>query len=441
LFEKRSSYQFYDESRKIFLPDRFVKGSCAYCSAADQYGDQCENCGKLLDTETLLNPTSAVSGTPASIRETSHWFLDLTRCEKEVSTWLENAYLRETTRSYVRGLISTGLVKRSMTRDLDWGVPVPLSDPEAQNKVLYVWFDAPIGYISNTKELCESSNGKAEQYTEWWKNPDCDIVHFIGEDNTVFHCVIWIAMLKAEGTFRLPRSVVVNQFINVQFPGKEPEKMSKSRGTAVWIKDTLAQGIGPDSLRYYLTCIAPERARAVYKPDDLVQRHNSELANTLGNFVHRIVSFTLKYCGPKVPNYNQGLLNETDLKFQADLKAAFNETTEFLEACYCRSALDRIMEFCRVCNRYVDSQAPWTTRKSYMPRTEATLALALNAIKFLSVTLSPFIPESAQKIQKILNLDTAKLCWQDAVQPLAGGAALNEPQILFAKIEGQPKTA
>ncbi len=434
-FEKQSSRQFYDDSKQMFLPDRFVKGTCGYCAAADQHGDQCENCGKMLDVDTVQNPRSVVSGNPASVRETFHWFLDLSRFEGAVSKWLETAEVRDTSRRYVQGLLSTGFIKRSMTRDIDWGVPVPIDDVDAKSKVLYVWFDAPIGYISNTQQLCAERGEGVEHYTDWWKSEDCDILHFIGEDNTIFHCVIWIAMLSSEGSYKLPRGVVINQFLNVQFPGREVEKISKSRGTALWMKDYVASGENPDTLRYYLTMIAPERARSTFKPDDMLQRHNSELANVLGNFVHRIVSFTHKYVGPHVPDYLEEKVSDTDKAFVALLEKAFHDTTEQLEGYNFRAALEVLMEFARSCNRYVDEKAPWTTRKTDMETTKVTLATALKAIHFFTIVLTPFMPFTTAKMAATLNLDLAKLCWDDALRAQPAGSTLKEPQILFAKIE------
>ncbi len=434
-FSKESTRQFYDESRQMFLPDRFVTGTCAYCNTAGQHGDQCENCGKMLDVDTLKDAKSALSGEPTTIRETVHWFLDLSRFQDEVAQWIDKAYLRDHTRSYVKGLLSSGLVKRSMTRDIDWGIPLPIDDADAKGKVLYVWFDAPIGYVSNTMELCAELDGDPERYADWWKSEDTEIVHFIGEDNTIFHSVIWIAILKAEGTFRLPAGVVVNQFLNIQFPGQEEGKISKSRGTAVWIQDYLEQGGNPDALRYYLTMIAPERSRTVYKPDDLIQRNNSELANILGNFVHRIASFTQKYAGPQIPARPEDKITEADRAFAQSFEKTFNSVTECLERFSFRSALEQLMEFCRTCNRYVDEKAPWVTRKTDMEATNVTLAYALDAIHFLAVTLMPFMPFTAEKIARMLDLDPEQLRWEDALRPRPAGSPLNQPEILFSKIE------
>ncbi|MBN8550464.1 MAG: methionine--tRNA ligase [Deltaproteobacteria bacterium] len=434
-FEKQSTRQFFDASKDMFLPDRYVTGTCAYCKTPDQNGDQCENCGKMLDVDSLLDARSVMSKTPATVKESAHWFLDLSRFEKEVATWLESSTLREHTRNYVSGLLSTGLVKRAMTRDLTWGIPVPLQDPDAKGKVLYVWFDAPIGYISNTKELCEMRGESEEKYADWWKSDDCDVFHFIGEDNTIFHCVIWIAMLSAEGSFKLPKGVIVNQFLNIQFPGQDQEKISKSRGTAVWIEDYIASGANSDVLRFYLTSIAPERARTVYKPEDLVQRNNSELANVLGNFVHRIVSFTHKYFGPQVPEFPAAKVNDTDRAFEKRLLETHEKLTQHLEGFAFKQGLETIMEFCRDANKYVDEKAPWTTRKTDMELTAVSLAYGLRAIRYLSVALAPYMPDTAAKISKTLCIDTANQRWDDALKALPAGSPLAVPEILFSKIE------
>lgn len=351
-FEKQSTRQFYDEAKEMFLPDRFVKGTCGFCGTPDQNGDQCENCGKMLDVDTLKEARSTVSGQPAVVRETVHWFLDLSRFEGDVTRWLEKSDLRDHTRSYVQGLLSTGLVKRSMTRDLDWGIPVPLEEPEARNKVLYVWFDAPIGYISNTYKLCEEQ-GDPSRFEALWRSPDTEILHFIGEDNTIFHCVIWIAMLHADASYQLPHGVIVNQFLNFQ-KGGEVEKISKSRGTAIWIEDYLAEGNMPDSLRYYLTSIAPESARTIYRPDDLVQRHNTDLANALGNFVNRILSFNSKYVGTVVPECPLEKVTARDEEFRALMKETHRRADELLSNYSFKAALECIMAFVRECNKYSD---------------------------------------------------------------------------------------
>ncbi|MCB0332950.1 MAG: methionine--tRNA ligase [Bdellovibrionales bacterium] len=434
-FEKKKSEQFYDESKGAFLPDRYVKGTCGYCDATDQYGDQCENCGKVLDVSTLKDAVSVLSGSKATIRETTHWFIDLSKSQSVVEEWLKSSEVRDHTRKYVSGLLSTGLVQRSMTRDLDWGIPVPLDDPEAAGKVLYVWFDAPIGYISNTEELCEERDGDSEKYVDWWKSKDCSIYHFIGEDNTIFHCVIWIAMLAAEGSYQLPTGVFVNQYLNIQFPDKEAEKISKSRGNAVWIGDYLEKGGSPDSLRYYLTAIAPERARSIFKPDDLVQRNNTDLANVIGNFVNRILSFTKKHVGDTSPQINEQKLEDTDREFRALRKSTHGTVTELLEGAQTKGALEAIMEYARACNKYVDDMAPWATRKTDMARTELTLAVAIEAIAFLGVMLNPFLPFASEKLLRMLSISVDALSWDDALKGHELGITLGETEILFSKME------
>ncbi len=434
-FEKKSTKQYFDTEKGVFLPDRFVKGTCGHCGTKEQNGDQCENCGRVLDVSTLKDAMSVLSGKPATVRETVHWFLDLSQFKDTVAGWLKSANMRETTRNYVQSLLDQGLVTRSMTRDIPWGIPVPLQDPDAKDKVLYVWFDAPIGYISNTLQLCQERNGDAQLYKDWWKSPDTEIVHFIGEDNTIFHCVIWIAMLAAEGSYQLPSAVVVNQFLNIQFPDKEAEKISKSRGTAVWIEDYLNEGGNPDVLRYYLTTIAPERARTVYKPEDLLQRNNTDLANTLGNFVNRVVSFTHKYVGPLVPEIDASKVSAVDKELISKMHQAHKEVSERLNVYEFKGALERLLEFARDCNKYVDEKAPWVSRKTDMEATKVTLAYGLKAIHFFAITLSPFLPATAEKLQKQLQLDKAKLNWESALTPGAGGSPIGEPEILFAKME------
>jgi methionyl-tRNA synthetase len=323
-----------------------------------------------------------------------------------------------------------------MTRDISWGIPVPLSDPEARDKVLYVWFDAPIGYISFTKDYLSQLGGGEEAYADWWKSPDTELYHFIGEDNTIFHCVIWIAMLSAEGTFKLPTGVIVNQFLNIQFPGQEEEKISKSRGTAIWIEDFLASGGSVDSLRYYLTMIAPEKARTVYKPEDFAQRHNSELANALGNFVNRVLSFTVKHFGPGLPEYDPSVVADADRAFRRAMEECFTSVTAAFENHQFKTAVELTMEFCRECNRYVDAQAPWKTRKENPEISKVTLVHSLEAIRFLAIMLAPVMPGISEKMLAAFAVTPTKPLWGTAIDRIAPGTALSVPAILFEKLEG-----
>jgi methionyl-tRNA synthetase len=438
-FVKETSRQFYDETKGVFLPDRYVRGTCGFCGAPDQNSDQCEACGKVLDVDTVKDPKSVMSGGPASVRETIHWFLDLSRFQSEVEDWIRSAFLRESTRAYVTGLLHSGLIKRSMTRDISWGIPVPLSDSDAKGKVLYVWFDAPIGYISNTIEMCVGEGGAPADADRWWRDKDTEIVHFIGEDNTVFHCVIWIAMLNAAGLYNLPKGVVVNHFLNFQSTSGEVEKMSKSRGTAFWLGDYIEQGGDPDSLRYYLTATAAEKARGVFKPDDLEARHNSELADTLGNLVNRITSFSLKYCGETVPEYDRARETDVDRALEQTLRQTFEKATTELEAYSLKATLETIMEFSRACNRYVDEKAPWSTRKTDMEVTKVTLAVCLRAIHALGVMLNPFIPFASAKILAAFGRQVNEVSWSDAVEYEVGGRPLSQPPILFQKLGVAPR--
>lgn len=434
-FEKRRGLQFYDPSREVFLPDRFVRGTCGFCNTADQNGDQCENCGKILDAESLKNAVSVFSGEPAEVRETYNWYLDLSKFEGQVRAWTEKSTLRETTRRYLTGLLSTGLVQRSMTRDLSWGIPLPLDDPDAAGKVLYVWFDAPIGYISNTKELCAERDGSPERYAEWWQSEDCKIYHFIGEDNTVFHCIIWIAMLSAEGSCQLPSGVVVNQFVNIQFPGRPEEKISKSRGTAIWVGEYVAKGGDKDALRYYLAAIAPERARAVFKPEDMVARYNADLANTVGNFVHRVLSFSRKHFGERVPALDEESLDEDSRGFLEKREESHTKITAALEGFQSKAALEEIMSFARECNRYVDEKAPWKLRKEHPDEAARCLSVCMHAILSLGIWLTPFIPASTSRLLGFFEAADNCQHWELARTRSLAGTLFREPAILFQKIE------
>jgi len=430
-FEKKESEQFYDEKKEMFLPDRFVEGTCGFCGAKDQRGDQCEDCGKVLDMASLKSARSALTGEPASVRKTTHWYLDLGQSQDVVGDWIEKADLRKGTRAYVRGLIEAGLVSRAMTRDIDWGIPVPLpEDPDSKGKVLYVWFDAPIGYISNTEKLvAEKGQGS---YEDHWKSDDSEVLHFIGEDNTVFHCIIWIAMLAAEGSYKLPKGVVVNNFLNIQFPGSEAEKISKSRGAAVWISDFLKEGGDPEALRYYLTLIAPQTARTVFQPEGVEGFKDSDLADTLGNFVNRVLTFSIKYAGPEVPEVEESLLADVDREILEGAKAAHKEASQLIEEYAFREAQQRVFDYVRDCNKYFNDKAPWVSRKTDMDATKVTLFCSIQAIKTLSVILAPFLPKTAERIAKMLGLPV-QTAWSQGLEPLPSGHPLGEPEILFLK--------
>jgi len=433
-FVKRRTKQLFDVQAGKFLPDRYVKGTCPYCGYESAYGDQCEACGKSLDPLTLKNPVSTITGTTPEVRETVHWYFKLRDFEEPLRRYLDShSEWRPHVLNFARGLLNEGLPERAMTRDLDWGIPVPLDDPDAAGKVLYVWFDAPIGYVSFTAKYCELHEGSWQAYENWWKDPDCKIVHFIGEDNIIFHALIWPAMLLGEGTYQLPHNVVANCFLNIRFPGKEEEKISKSRGTAIWIEEYLKL-FDPDPLRYYLTVIAPETQRTTFDIDEFVQRNNSELLANLGNFVHRTITFTHRYLDGRVPHISKPL-DEADSQ-QLDLcRQTPHKVAENLEALRFRAALAEVMNLVRAANAYFNARQPWQQRKEDLEACKTTINVCLQTIKTLMTVMQPFLPFSARKIASMLQVDESAFAWEQADVPLPEGHGLGQPQILFKKID------
>ncbi|MEP0841145.1 MAG: methionine--tRNA ligase, partial [Phycisphaerae bacterium] len=440
-FTKKRTQQLFDVQAGQFLPDRYVKGECYLCHYAEAYGDQCENCGNSMEAARLINPVSTITGTRPELRETTHWYLQLDRFQEPLRQWLESKRepadgsppWRETVLNFSLGQIKAGLPERAMTRDLSWGVPVPLDDPDAAGKVLYVWFDAPIGYVSFTARLCERTGGDWRDYVRWWKDPACRILHFIGEDNTVFHALTWPAMLMAEGTYQLPSNVVANAFLNIKFPGKEEEKISKSRGTAVWIEDYL-KTFDPDPLRYYLTAIAPETARTAFDFDDFVSRNNGELGNALGNFVNRSVTFAHKYFEGRVPP--AGRRGGPDLEQLALLARQTDAVANHLEHLRFKAALAEVMSLARASNGYFDVKKPWQTRKTDLADCGTAINVCLQTVRTLATLMAPFLPFSAAKCAAMLHLDPA-LPWSAATREIPEGQALGEPVILFKKLEAE----
>ncbi len=447
-FTKKSTVQLYDADAGQFLPDRYVKGTCYHnlpngspCKYPEAYGDQCEHCGNAIDPMKLIDPVSTITGTRPQPRETTHWYLQLQQFEGRLREWLESKRApadgppwRETVLNFSLGAIRQGLPERAMTRDLDWGVPVPLDDPDTRGKVLYVWFDAPIGYVTFTAKLCERLDGDWQTYADWWKSPDCRIVHFIGEDNTVFHALTWPAMLLAESSYQLPWYVVANAFLNIRFPGKEEEKISKSRGTAVWIEEYL-KTFDPDPLRYYLTAIAPENQRTAFSIDDFITRNNNELVNALGNFFNRSLPFAHRYFGGKVPD--PGQREQIDRGQLAAIPVRRDRIAEHLDAFRFKAALQELMDFARAANGYVDAKKPWVQCKNDLPACGTTINVCIQTVRALATFMAPFLPFSAEKTAGMLNLDAAAgaLPWDLATQELPAGHTLNEPVILFKKLD------
>jgi methionyl-tRNA synthetase len=321
-----------------------------------------------------------------------------------------------------------------MTRDLSWGIPVPLDDPDAAGKVLYVWFDAPIGYISFTAACCAQQAGEWAAYEQWWADPETAIVHFIGEDNTVFHALTWPAMLMAEGQYQLPHAVVANNFMNLKVAG-ETAKISKSSTAAdapVWVEEYLKQGLDPDRLRFYLTRAAPESARTAYDPAEFVARNDSELADTLGNFVNRALSFGVRFFDGRVPD--AAAQTDADRRHLARAAAALAKVGTCLGECRFRAGLEELLAFAGACNEYVNTRAPWSSRKDNLPDCAAAIATCIHAIHYLAIMAHPFMPGAARKMLTMLNVPEAPIRWQPPPSPVVG-AALGTPQILFAKLE------
>lgn len=431
--EKRQSNQLFDPHANMFLPDRYVRGTCPFCGG-DALGDQCENCGKDQDPLELGSPESTITGTTPEVRQTVHWYFRQDRLATKLTEWLSSRQdWRATVRNFALGMLKQGLKPRPVTRDLTWGVPVPLhADPDSVGKVLYVWFDAPIGYVTFTADWAEAQGLERETYADWWKNKHVPIYHFIGEDNIVFHSLMWPAMLMAEGSFQLPTNVVANAFINIQFPGKEEEKMSKSRGTAVWIGEYL-KDYDPDPLRYYLTLIAPENQRTAFNMDDLIRRNNDELVGTLGNFVHRTLIFSHKYLGSRVPQIATSSPEISQvLAFVEQLPEMVGRE---LDAFRFKNAMGLVMELARKGNRFFDHQAPWKQRKDNPAGCETTIAVCLRIAKSLAILGEPFLPFSCSRVADFLGLDAEERSWLRAHEPLDERQLIEPPTTLFRKID------
>lgn len=451
LFTKRKTKQLYDVQAEQFLPDRFVQGTCPHCGSDNAFGDQCENCGRSVEQTSLINPISKMTGSTPELRETIHWYLRLDELQEKLKTWLTQkkdsdacgAVWRSVVLNQSLGrIVAEGLPERAMTRDLTWGVPVPLEDPDAQGKSLYVWFDAPIGYVSFTAAHCANQGEGEDGYTRWWKDPKCKVVHFIGEDNIVFHAITWPAMMLAThdsgslqgeaGEYQLPHNVVANSFMNIKFPGKEEEKISKSRGTAVWITDFLTR-FDTDPLRYYLTAVAPETVRTAFDIDDFISRNNSELLNALGNFFNRTITFVHKYFDGKVPA--PATRDETDLAQLERCREAVTKTGAEFEACRFKAALGEVMSLARAGNLYFDQTKPFRTRKTDMEACGRAINVCLQTARTLTTLAAPVLPTITEKCANMLKLDGDYRLWSRATEELPAGHDLGAAEILVKKLD------
>ncbi len=423
-FVVRKSKQLYDEGAGRFVADRYVVGECPVCHAQGAYGDQCEKCGSSLSPTDLINPRCAETGNVPVLRETEHWYLPLEDYQQALEKWILEGHKEWRTNVYgqCKSWLDLGLQPRAVTRDLDWGIPVPVEG--AEGKVLYVWFDAPIGYISNTREILPDS------WEKWWKDPETRIINFIGKDNIVFHCIIFPAMLMAYGDgFQLPDNVPANEFLNL-----EGNKISTSRNWAVWLHEYLHDFPGKqDVLRYVLTANAPETRDNDFTWSDFQARNNSELVAVFGNFVNRAMVLTGKYFNGEVPARTE--LLDVDKAAFDEIRVAVKAMTEALDTFHFREALKQAMEIARVGNRYLQETEPWKVSKTDMERTATILNVALQICANLAVAFEPFLPFSSEKLCKMLNLSDLKWDMLGRDDLLPAGHELGEPVLLFEKIE------
>lgn len=391
-FIVKESEQYYDEQAKTFLADRYITGTCPRCGSEGAYGDQCEKCGATLSPDELINPKSALSGSALVKKATKHWYLPLDEYEKWLGEWILDGHKEWKTNVYgqCKSWIDGGLQPRAVSRDLDWGVPVPVEG--AEGKVLYVWFDAPIGYVSNTKELLPQT------WEKWWKSQDTKLVHFIGKDNIVFHCIVFPSMLKAHGGYILPDNVPANEFLNL-----EGDKISTSRGWAVWLNEYLQELPGKeDVLRYVLCANAPETKDNDFSWKDFQTRNNSELVAIFGNFVNRAIVLTHKYFGGRVP---ADLKPEAiDAETLAQIPQIVSEIEENISSYKFREALKAAMNLARLGNKYLTDTEPWKVAKNDLDRTASILNVSLQICAALGIVFEPFLPFSAEKLRRMLNV-------------------------------------
>ena len=422
-FLEKESEQYYDEEAHTFLADRYITGECPHCHAEGAYGDQCEKCGTALSPTELINPKSAVSGSKPVLRKTKHWYLPLDKHQAWLEPWITEQHKewRSNVMGQCKSWFDMGLQPRAVSRDLEWGIPVPVEG--ADGKVLYVWFDAPIGYISNTKELLPDS------WEKWWKSSDTRLIHFIGKDNIVFHCIVFPSMLKAEGSYILPDNVPANEFLNL-----EDDKISTSRNWAVWLDEYLRDFPGKqDVLRYVLTANAPETKDNNFTWKDFQARNNNELVAVYGNFVNRALQLTQKYYEGVVPAAGQ--LTQYDLDTIEEFKGVKAEVERLVEAFRFRDAQKEAMNLARIGNKYLADSEPWKVVKTDPERVKTILNLSLQLVANLAIAFEPFLPFSSEKLRSMLHVEEAQWDRLGAIDLLPAGHQLGKPELLFEKIE------
>ncbi len=428
---ERESDQLYDEEAHQFLADRYVMGTCPHCGNPDAYGDQCEKCGSDLSPMEIINPRSTISGSKPVLRKTKNWYLPLNQYQDWLKQWILEGHKEWRSNVYgqCKSWLDLDLQPRAMTRDLDWGIPVPVEG--AEGKVLYVWFDAPIGYISNTKELCDREPEKWGTWQKWWQDPESRLVHFIGKDNIVFHCLIFPTMMKAHGDYVMPDNVPANEFLNL-----ENDKISTSRNWAVWLHEYLVDFPGKqDVLRYVLTANAPETKDNNFTWKDFQERNNSELVAVYGNFVNRALQLTKKYWNGVVPAC--GELTDVDQKTIAEFKDVKAEVEKNLDVFKFREAQKEAMNLARIGNKYIADQEPWKVWKTDPKRVETVLYISLQLVANLSIAFEPFLPFSSKRLREMIGLESFDWAELGSTDLLKAGKQLREPELLFEKIDDE----
>ena len=428
---EQESEQYYDEEAHQFLADRYIMGECPHCGNPNAYGDQCEKCGSDLSPMELKNPHSTISGSQPVIKRTKNWYLPLNDYQEWLKQWIltDHKEWRPNVYGQCKSWLDMDLQPRAMTRDLDWGIPVPVKG--AEGKVLYVWFDAPIGYISNTKELCEKDPEHFGTWQKWWQDPETRLVHFIGKDNIVFHCIIFPTMLKTHGDYILPDNVPANEFLNL-----EDNKISTSKNWAVWLHEYLRDFEGKqDVLRYVLTANAPETKDNNFTWKDFQERNNSELVAVYGNFVHRALQLTKKYWNGVVPAC--GELEEIDRQTIQEFKDVKEKVEAYLEIFKFREAQKEAMNLARIGNKYIAETEPWKLWKTDPKRVETILYISLQLVANLSIAFEPFLPFSSKKLREMINMTEYNWSELGSTDLLPAGKQLAEPELLFDKIDDE----
>ena len=426
---EETSTQLYDEEAKQFLADRYVTGECPYCHSEGAYGDQCEKCGRDLSPLELINPKSTISGSTPVMKETKNWYLPLNKYQDWLKQWIleEHKEWRPNVYGQCKSWLDMDLQPRAMTRDLNWGIPVPIEG--ADGKVLYVWFDAPIGYVSNTKELCEKEPERWGNWETWWKDKDTRLIHFIGKDNIVFLCIIFPVMMKAHGGYIMPDNVPANEFLNL-----ENDKISTSRNWAVWLHEYLVDMPGKqDVLRYVLTANAPETKDNNFTWKDFQDRNNNELVAIYGNFVNRALQLSKKYWGGVVPAC--GELQDVDRQALEEFKDVKGRVEALLNQFKFREAQKEAMNLARIGNKYITDCEPWKVAKTDMKRVETILNISLQLVANLAIAFEPFLPFSSKKLRDMLNITSFDWEQLGSTDLLEAGHQLGEPSLLFEKIE------